>query len=72
MRTRTVVLRARGQPPVIKEVELKPPQAREVRCKTTASGVCHAGCNLDDGFRTVETSLHVLRPRPGYPGKEQE
>jgi len=54
---RAAVCTAVGEPVEVVDVDLKPPQAGEVRVRLGASGVCHSDLSIQNGTLLVPTPL---------------
>ncbi len=50
MKTKAAVLYEAGQPAVIEEITLDPPQQGEILVRMEAAGVCHSDMHVRDGF----------------------
>ena len=62
MKTKAAVLRELNTPWSIEEIELDPPQQREILIKTTAAGMCHSDAHVVSGS--------ILAPLPIVGGHE--
>ncbi len=54
---RAAICTAVGEPIEVADVDLKPPQAGEVRVRLGASGVCHSDLSIQNGTLLVPTPL---------------
>lgn len=63
MRTRAAILRELNTDWSVEEIELDPPQAREVLVKTTAAGMCHSDEHGRDG--TMPVAMPVIGGHEG-------